>query len=84
MEYVIGFLIVVILVMGIIIRNLLKQTEELDDIIRETKIDLIDRLKLTLLKMKDIDTRQVFEKDDEVGAAFSDLVDAINDLYTKL
>ena len=84
MEYVIGVLVVVVLVLGIVIRNLLKQTEQLDDIIRENKIDVIDKIKLTLLKMKDIDNRQVFEKDDEVGAAFSDLVETINDLYTKL
>ena len=84
MEYVIGSLIVVILVMGIVIRNLLKQTEQLDDLVRETKIETIEKIQSTIQKMKSIDEKGVFEKDDEVGAAFSDLIKIINELYGKI
>lgn len=84
MEYIIAFLIILLLVSGFIIRNLLKQTEQLDDMVRETKLSTIEKINQTLLKMKSIDDRQVFEKDDEVGASFSDLVKVINDLYETL
>ena len=84
MEYVIGFLVIVIIVLGIIIRNLLRQTEQLDDLVRDTKLQTIEKINLTLLQMKDIDNRGVFEKDDEVGSAFSNLVNVINELYKTL
>jgi hypothetical protein len=34
--------------------------------------------------MKDIDNRQVFEKDDEVGASFSELTKMIDNLNNEI
>ncbi len=84
MEYIISGLVFIILVLFFIIRNLLKQTEQLDDIIRNNKNQTIELVRLTLEKMKSIDDRGVFEKDDEVGVSFSDLQNLLRDLYENL
>lgn len=72
------------IVLGIGIRNTLKQTEELED----TLADVIEgtRLKIenALQQMRDIDNREVFEKDDEVGATFQELKNIIEELTQEL
>ena len=82
--YIYGGLSLIIIVLLLIIWNLLKQTEQLDDLVRDTKIEIIEKINLTLLQMKDIDARGVFEKDDEVGVSFSNLINIINELYKSL
>jgi len=74
----------VILIMAIFIRNLLKQTEQLDDIISTNKNTTIVKLSETLKNMRKIDERGVFEKDDEVGSAFSDINNLIKYLVESL
>lgn len=72
------------IVLGIGIRNLIKQNEELED----TLADVVDgtRIKIenTLQQMRDIDIREVFEKDDEVGSTFEQLKNIIEDLNQEL
>lgn len=88
MEYLIGFLLLVLLPASIIFNilllirgiNLVKQNERLEDIIREyddreTQTEL--RLESMLQKMRDIDIRGSFESDDEVGSVFSELKETI-------
>lgn len=82
--YIYGGLTVVILILLVIIRNLLKQTEQLDDMVKLTKLDSIKKVQSTLIKMKEIDNRGVFEKDDEVGVSFHELLNLINELYKSL
>jgi len=84
MEYVIMGMGLVILIMAIFIRNLLKQTEQLDDIISTNKNTTIVKLSETLKNMRKIDERGVFEKDDEVGSAFSDINNLIKYLVESL
>jgi len=71
-------------VLGIGIRNTIKQTEELED----TMADVIEgtrvKIETTLQQMRDIDNREVFEKDDEVGATFEQLENIIEDLNQQL
>jgi len=71
-------------VLGIGIRNTIKQTEELED----TMADVIEgtrvKIETTLQQMRDIDNREVFEKDDEVGATFEQLKNIIEDLNQQL
>jgi hypothetical protein len=66
------------------VRNLIKQNEELEDtlvgVVEGTRI----RVETALQQMKDIDTREVFEKDDEVGATFEQLKNIIEDLNQEL
>ncbi len=60
--------------------NLLRKNEVMED-----AIDIFyTRLDKTLQTMRAIDTRQMFEKDDEVGSVFEQIVDTINDLRPLL
>ena len=88
MDYLIGFLLIIILPASIIFNilllmrgiNLVKQNEQLRDTINEyddRQIDTQIRLESMLSKMKEIDIRGSFESDDEVGAVFSELKETI-------
>jgi len=60
--------------------NLLRKNEVMED-----AIDIFyTRLDKTLQTMRAIDTRQIFEKDDEVGSVFQQIVDTVNDLRPLL
>ena len=72
----------IILLVGV--RNLLKQTEELEDSISNLKFDTITKVENALQQMRDIDNREVFEKDDEVGATFQQLKTIIEDLNNEI
>lgn len=58
----------------------------------ERKIEILEnaveyfytQLQNTLLTIRTLDERQIFEKDDEVGSVFSQIVDSINDLRPLL
>ncbi len=66
------------------VRNLIKQNEELEDTLVEVVEGTRIRVETALQQMKDIDTREVFEKDDEVGATFEQLKNIIEDLNQEL
>jgi HPt (histidine-containing phosphotransfer) domain-containing protein len=72
------------IVLSIGIRNLIKQNEELEDTLIEVVEGTRTRVETALQQMKDIDNRQVFEKDDEVGATFEQLKNIIEDLNQEL
>ena len=72
------------IVLGVGVRNLLKQNEELEDTLVEVVEGTRIRVETALQQMKDIDTREVFEKDDEVGATFDQLKNIIEDLNQEL
>jgi hypothetical protein len=81
---VIGVSILINFILIIGIRNLLIQNEQLEDKVVTTISDIRGRIENTLQKMKDIDNRQVFEKDDEVGASFSELTQMIDNLNNEI
>ena len=72
------------IVLSIGIRNLIKQNEELEDTLIEVVEGTRTRVETALQQMKDIDNREVFEKDDEVGATFEQLKNIIEDLNQEL
>lgn len=72
------------IVLGIAIRNLLKQNEELEDTLADVIEGTRVKIENALQQMRDIDTREVFEKDDEVGATFEQLKNIIEDLNQEL
>jgi len=76
--------VIVNIVLSIGIRNLIKQNEELEDTLIEVVEGTRTRVETALQQMKDIDNRQVFEKDDEVGATFEQLKNIIEDLNQEL
>ena len=88
MDYLIGFLLIILLPASIIFNiillirgiNFVKQNEQLKDIIDaydDRQIRTQEKLELMLQQMKDIDIRGSFESDDEVGAVFSELKETI-------
>ena len=88
MDYLIGFLLIILLPASIIFNilllfrgiNFVKQNEQLMDTIRDYAVrELNTQIKLEsmLQKMKEIDIRGSFESDDEVGAVFSELKETI-------
>ena len=78
----ISALLNLILLIGV--RNLLKQTEQLEDRLISSINEVRGRIENTLKKMKDIDNRDAFEKDDEVGVTFQELKKLIEDLNNEI
>ena len=78
----ISVLLNLILLIGV--RNLLKQTEQLEDRLISSINEARGRIENTLKKMKDIDNREAFEKDDEVGVTFQELKKLIEDLNNEI
>lgn len=75
-------LINLILLVGV--RNLLRQNEQLEDRLLSLIRDTREKVSTSLQKMRDIDTRQAFEKDDEVGVTFDQLNKIIEDLNNEI
>jgi competence protein ComGC len=74
----VSFLFNIILLIGV--RNLLKQNEQFEDNLTEVR----GRIANALTKMRELDNRQVFEKDDEVGVTFSELKKLTEDLNNEI
>ena len=73
MELMIIILVVFLAVAGYTIWNLLNKLEKLEDF-----IDLQEQYNTTLLEtLREIDSKQMFEKDDEVGSLFTQIKDTI-------
>lgn len=66
------------------IRNLIKQNEELEDRVINTIYNTRNRVQRALDSMRDIDNREVFEKDDEVGSTFEELKNIIEELNNEI
>lgn len=78
----ISIILNVIFVIGII--NLIRQNEEYEDMIVNTRLEIMYKVENALQQMRDIDTREVFEKDDEVGSTFQQLKNIIQDLNNEI
>ena len=88
MNYLIGFLLIVILPASIIFNilliirgiNFVKQNEKLNDSAQEyfdNQINTQIKLESMLKQMREIDLKGSFESDDEVGSVFTQLKDTI-------
>jgi K+-transporting ATPase A subunit len=88
MEYLIGFLLIILLPVSIIFNvlliirgiNFVKQNEQLIDVINEydgRQIDTQIKVESMLEKMKEIDLNGSFESDDEVGSVFTQLKEIV-------
>lgn len=84
MEILLGFIATVLLATSItsfiIIRNLLIQNSQYESWVT----NLSNRVESTYLKMKEVDERGMFESDDDVGFAFRELKELMDDLSEKL
>jgi len=81
MDYLIGFLLIILLPASIIFNilllirgiNLVKQNEQIRDVIdiyEDRQLQTEQRLESMLQTMREIDIKGSFESDDEVGAVF--------------
>lgn len=81
---IVGVLVVLNIVLLIGVRNLLRQNEQLEDRLVNTNLSVQNRVQSALDEMRKIDTRQAFEKDDEVGVTFDELKKIVEDLNNEL
>jgi hypothetical protein len=73
MELIVIILVVFLAVAGYTIWNLLNKLEKLEDFINLQE----ERDLQLLLNLKDLDSKQMFEKDDEVGSVFDKMKEII-------
>ncbi len=75
------FLVVVLTILVALLSfatyNILRKNEQLEDAINE----FYGRTNATVRLMRSIDNRQMFERDDEVGTVFKQLVECVDLLY---
>jgi len=70
--------LIVIGVVGWVIWNLLKKAEKLEEMINIQEkyiLEFYDLIKQSEIKIKEIDSQQLFQSDDEVGFFFKNLKD---------
>ena len=95
MNYLIGFLLIILLPASIVFNilllvrgiNLVKQNEQLKDIIDvydDKQSRTQDKLESMLQQMRDIDIKGSFESDDEVGVVFSELKETIENYKNEI
>ncbi len=68
------------IVLGLGIRNLLKQNEELEDTLLETTAEIKMKVTVALDALKNADLKGSFESDDEVGVVFKEIKDVVENL----
>jgi len=76
MEFFILLILVIAAVVGYIIWNLLTKVEKLESVIDAQEkyiLDFYDLVKTSEIKIKEIDSKQLFQSDDEVGFFFTNL-----------
>tara|TARA_R110002153_G_scaffold121186_2_gene266704 strand:+ start:250 stop:525 length:276 start_codon:yes stop_codon:yes gene_type:complete len=66
------------------VRNLLKQNEQLEDRLIGTINSIRNRVGSALNKMRELDNKEVFEKDDEVGVTFQEIKKVVEDLNNQI
>ena len=95
MDYLIGFLLIVLLPASIIFNiilirkgiSLVKQNEQLTDLIKgydDRQDNTLITLENMLNELRQIDLKGSFESDDEVGTVFSELKNTIENYKTQI
>lgn len=78
----ISVLINIILLIGV--RNLLKQNEQLEDKLVNTVNQTRNSVEDALNRMRELDNKEAFEKDDEVGVTFDALRKVVEGLNEEI
>ena len=95
MDYLIGFLLIILLPASIIFNiilirkgiSLVKQNEQLTDVIKgydDRQDNTLITLENMLNELRQIDLKGSFESDDEVGTVFSELKNTIENYKTQI
>jgi hypothetical protein len=72
--FLVGALTIIVALLSFAVYNLLNKNERLEDAINE----FYGRTNATVRLMRSIDSRQIFEQDDEVGTTFKQLVECVD------
>ena len=78
--YLISGLVILLMICIHIILNLTKKNDQYEEWI----LDFYNHSTKILDEMRELDEKQMFEKDDEVGVVFEDLTILVNSLSDKL
>ena len=81
---IIGISVIINVILLVGVRNLLKQNEQLEDRLVETNDFVKNKVEASLDRMRQLDFKQAFEKDDEVGASFQELKQVVEELNNDL
>jgi predicted Holliday junction resolvase-like endonuclease len=76
MEIIIGIFIIILLILSYIIYNLMRKVEKLETINETQEKYILEFYKLVKYsedRIKEIDSKQLFQSDDEVGFFFTNL-----------
>ena len=76
--FLVALLTILVIVLSFTTYNLLRKNEQLEDAINE----FYGTVNATVRLMRSLDSRQMFETDDEVGNVFKQLVECVDILYT--
>jgi predicted Holliday junction resolvase-like endonuclease len=83
---IITILSVLVVALSFAIYNILQKLEKYEDIIEENDIFLqteLERNEALLEALREIDSREMFEKDDEVGSIFYQIKETIEKFKTQ-
>jgi predicted PurR-regulated permease PerM len=83
-EILTGVFVLISLVLSYSVRNLLLQNEQLEDTLVETLQDIQTKVEKAYQDLQDADIRGSFESDDEVGSAFTEIKDIVENLKNTL
>ena len=75
---IISILVNIVLIFAV--KNLINQTEELEDTLLETVEDVKLKVNNALNQLRDIDSKGSFESDDEVGGVFTEIKTIVENL----
>ena len=81
---IVGVLVVLNIVLVVGVRNLLRQNEQLEDTLVQTNAFVKTKVQASLDRMRQLDFKQAFEKDDEVGASFEELKKVVEELNEEI
>jgi len=72
--------LIIIITLGVAVRNLLLQNEQLEDTLVETIQELREKVETAYEDLTKADIRGSFESDDEVGSVFKEIKDIVTNL----
>lgn len=84
MDYILLILFIISLIGNIILFKLFRINLTKVDIYEAWILGYKNQIEETYQALKFVDEKQIFEKDDEVGFVFSDILKIIKDLRTKI
>lgn len=77
------FIIFLLAVIGVLVKLITIQLKKID-IYTSWFLELQSKTNKIIRTMHELDDKQMFSKDDEVGAVFQQMVELIDDLETKI